>query len=139
MTVLCLTTSSGLEIKFHLYDSEAPETCTAIRRILPLEIKLFHAKTSGEELWTPEGPELRIIQENATVNIEPGEIGIAPVHARNKISKCLVIAYGQAKLFDCANIFGQVMSEDEDKLRDLGNKIWLEGTQSVKLTVKELS
>jgi hypothetical protein len=137
MTLLCLTTSSSQEIKFHFYDSQAPETCMAIRQILPLDIKLFHAKTSGEELWTPDGPELNIIQENATVNIEPGEIGIAPVHLRNKISRCLVITYGQAKLFDCANIFGQVIKEDEDKLRDLGNRIWLEGAQIVKLTAKE--
>ncbi len=133
MTVLCLTTSDNQEIKLHFYDSQAPEACMAIKQILPLDIKPFHAKTSGEELWTPEGPELKIIEENATVNIEPGEIGIAPVHLRNKISKCLVITYGQAKLFDCANIFGQVIKEDKDKLRDLGNKIWLEATQIVSL------
>lgn len=137
MIVLCLVTSRNEEIKFHFYDSQAPETCMAIKKILPLEIKLFHAKTSGEELWTPEGPELQILQENATVHIEPGEIGIAPVHLRNKISKCLVITYGQAKLFDCANIFGQVIKEDEKILRDLGNKIWLEGAQIVRLTAKE--
>jgi hypothetical protein len=136
MKALCLTTSTGIKINFKLYTDDAPVTCDAIIKILPLEITLLHARTSGEELWTPEGPELRISLENATVNIESGEIGIAPIHPRNKISKCLVLSYGQAKLFDCANIFGQVFKEDESKLKDFGNKIWTEGRQSAKLTIE---
>jgi len=136
MTTLFLKTLTGAEIKFKLYTDDAPVTCDAFAKILPLEVDLLHARTSGEELWTPEGPELKIALENATVNIESGEIGIAPIHPRNKISKCLVVSYGQAKLFDCANIFGQVFKEDESKLKDLGNKIWTEGKQRVELTIK---
>ena len=123
MAILSLKTLNGAEINFRLYTAEAPVTCEAFSKILPLEITLLHAKTSGEELWTPEGPELDIALENASVHIECGEIGIAPIHPRNKISKCFVLAYGQAKLFDCANIFGKVLAEDESKLKELGNKI----------------
>jgi hypothetical protein len=136
MTILSLRTLTGMEIKFKLYTDDAPVTCESFGKILPLEIHLLHAKTSGEELWTPDGPELQIALENATVNIESGEIGIAPIHPRNRISRCLVISYGQAKLFDCANIFGKVFKEDEGKLKDLGSKIWTEGKQAVKLTIK---
>jgi Protein of unknown function (DUF3830) len=136
MITLYLRTLTGTEIKFQLYTDDAPVTCDSFIKMLPLEIILIHARTSGEELWTPDGPELKIALENATVNIESGEIGIAPIHPRNKISKCLVISYGQAKLFDCANIFGQVFKEDESKLKDLGNKIWTEGKQLVKLAIK---
>jgi Protein of unknown function (DUF3830) len=136
MITLYLRTLTGTEIKFQLYTDDAPVTCDSFIKMLPLEITLIHARTSGEELWTPDGPELKIALENATVNIESGEIGIAPIHPRNKISKCLVISYGQAKLFDCANIFGQVFKEDESKLKDLGNKIWTEGKQLVKLAIK---
>lgn len=135
MKTLSLVTLTGTEIKFKLYTDDAPMTCSTIVEILPIEITLFHARTSGEEIWTPDGPELKIALENATVNIEAGEIGIAPTHPRNKISKCLVVSYGQAKLFDCANIFGKVFPEDENKLKDLGNRIWTEGKQSVKLAV----
>lgn len=137
MTELCLITSEGQEIRFSFYDREAPVTCKSIKDILPIDIKLFHARTSGEEIWSPDGPELTIIQENATINIEPGEIGIAPIHPRNRIAKCLVITYGTAKLFDCANIFGKVIKEDEERLKQLGNKIWLEGAQVVNLRLKE--
>jgi hypothetical protein len=136
MTTLSLRTLTGTEIKFKLYTDEAPVTCDSFTKMLPLEVHLLHARTSGEELWTPDGPELQIALENATVNIEPGEIGIAPIHPRNKISRCLVISYGQAKLFDCANIFGQVFKEDEGKLKDLGNRIWTGGKQTVKLSIK---
>jgi hypothetical protein len=136
MAVLSLRTLNGTEIKFRLYSDEAPLTCDAFTKILPLEITLLHARTSGEEIWTPDGPELKIAIENATVNIESGEIGIGPMHPRNKIAKCLVISYGQAKLFDYANIFGQVVTADVDKLKDLGNKIWTEGKQSVYLTIE---
>jgi len=135
MKTLSLTTSAGVQIKFKLYIADAPVTCEALAKLLPLEVTLLHARTSGEEIWTPDGPELQIGLENATVNIESGEIGIAPVHPRNKISKCLVISYGQAKLFDCANIFGQVLKEDESKLTELGNKIWTEGKQTVTLKI----
>lgn len=136
MTTLTLRTSSGTEIKFELYKNDAPVTCNALTKLLPIEITLLHARTSGEEIWTPDGPALTIALENATSNIEAGEIGIAPVHPRNKISKCLVISYGQAKLFDCANIFGRVTKEDEGALKELGNKIWTEGKQTVRLQVK---
>jgi hypothetical protein len=40
-------------------------------------------------------------------------------------------------LFDCANIFGQVIKEDENRLKELGNKIWLEGAQLVNIRLKE--
>jgi hypothetical protein len=136
MAFLTLVITTGTEIKFRLLLEEAPITCDTLAKIIPLEITLLHARTSGEEIWTPDGPELKIGLENATVNIESGEIGIAPIHPRNKISKCLVISYGQAKLFDCANIFGQVLKEDEDNLKMLGNKIWTEGKQMVKLMIK---
>ena len=133
---LSLTTFAGTEIRFKLYTNDAPVTCDAFVKILPIDVTLIHARTSGEEIWTPDGPALQIGLENATINIESGEIGIAPVHPRNKISKCLVISYGQAKLFDCANIFGHVLKEDESSLKELGNKIWTEGKQTVKLKIK---
>ena len=136
MTTLSLIPLTGTEIKFKLYTDDAPVTCDAFVKILPIEVTLLHARTSGEEIWTPDGPELQIGLENATTNVESGEIGIAPVHPRNKISKCLVISYGQAKLFDCANIFGQVLKEDESNLKELGNKIWTEGKQTVKLKIE---
>lgn len=134
MERLILRTSDKEEIRFRLYHLQAPQTCITIKKMLPIKLTLLHAKTSGEEIWTPDGPELKIPLENATVNIESGEIGIAPIHPRNKISKCLVISYGQAKLFDCANIFGQVFKQDKKKLEKLGSKIWKEGKQIVLLT-----
>ncbi len=93
MTILSLRTLNGTEIRFKLYTDDAPVTCKTFIKLLPIDITLFPARTSGEEIWSPEGPELKIALENATVNIESGEIGIASIHPRNKISKCLVVSW----------------------------------------------
>jgi len=136
MAIIILETEKGQQIRFELLKGEAPITIGAFEGLLPLKLKLLHARTSGEELWTPDGPELNIALENATVHIEPGELGIAPVHPRNKISKCVVLAYGPARLYDCANIFARVIKEDEEHLKVLGNAIWMEGAQTVILRLQ---
>jgi hypothetical protein len=137
MAIMVLETAKAQQIRFDLLNTEAPVTVDAWIRLLPLKLKLLHARTSGEELWTPDGPGLNIALENASVHIEPGEMGIAPVHPRNKISKCVVLAYGPARLHDCANLFARVIKEDEEHLRALGNVIWMEGAQTVLLHLQK--
>jgi hypothetical protein len=71
-----------------------------------------------------------IIQENASVFTEPGEIVIGLLKpARAKTSKCLGIYYGEGKGVDCCNIFGKVFDEDLLLLKKLGDEIWQHGSQ----------
>ncbi len=119
-------------IRFHLYDETAPVTCEAFIRTLPFTRTFFHARVSGQEIWTDDGPGLDIIQENASVFTEPGEIVLGPAKpSRTKTAGCLGIYYGEGKGLDAANIFGKVFPEDLHKLQTLGNKIWREGTQHI--------
>ena len=41
------------------------------------------------------------------------------------------IYYGGGKGLDSGNIFGKVIPEDLDKLKDLGEKIWRNGEQEL--------
>jgi hypothetical protein len=89
---------------------------------------LFHARVSGLEIWTDDGPKLDLPQENASIFAGPGEIVLGPLRPeRNKIRGCIGIFYGEGKLLDCGNIFGKVLDEDLETLKTLGDTIWRKG------------
>jgi len=119
-------------IRFNLYHHAAPVTSRAFIKTIPFTKIFFHARVSGEEIWIDDAPALDIIQENASVFAEPGEIVLGPLQpARTRTSKCLGIYYGEGKGYDCCNIFGKVFPEDFLKLKQLGDDIWRQGTQEI--------
>lgn len=133
MSSLKIITKDNIGIRFDLYWDSAPVTCEAFIKTLPFSRTFFHARQSGLEIWIDNAPELDIIQENASVFTEPGEIVIGPLKpARAKTSKCLGIYYGEGKGIDCCNIFGKVATEDMHKLQALGSSIWTSGKQELK-------
>jgi hypothetical protein len=58
-----------------LLSREAPRTCEAIWRALPLEGDLIHAMWSGPETYFPIDPAIRAAPEHQTQHPLPGEIG----------------------------------------------------------------
>jgi len=123
-----IATPDNQTICFRLYHDAAPQTVAAFINALPFSQTFFHAKVSGQEIWTDKGPSLDIIQENASVFALPGEIVIGPIQpGRNKIVNCIGIFYGDGKLLDCGNIFGKVFDEDLLLLQQLGDDIWKKG------------
>lgn len=129
MQHIILKTSDGNSIRFRFYQKEAPITSKTFIETLPLEVTGRQARTAGEEIWIPEGPGLNIIQENATVHLKPGELGIAPLSSRNEVERSIAIVYGEAMLHDCVNVFAKVFDEDVEILKRLGERIWLKGEQ----------
>lgn len=124
------------EIKFRLYLDKAPFTCDAFWKALPFELKILHAKISGQEIWSPDAPKLNIIQENATIFADAGEVVIAPIlPERNKITGCIGIFYGEGKLLDCANVFAKVYEEDLNALKKTGEEIWLNGSRDAQFII----
>jgi hypothetical protein len=131
-----ITTTKQI-IKFRCYDEEAPKTTAAFLKLLPFSKVFFHARYSGQEIWIDDAPELNIIQENASVFTETGEVVFGPsLPARVKTRNCLGIYYGDGRGLDACNIFAKVVDEDLEKLVELGNKIWRQG--ETKLTFKRL-
>lgn len=128
-----VSTSSGQEIRFLYYTDEAPHTVQAFDKTLPFSLNFIHARVSGEEIWVEKGPQIEVIQENSSVFTKPGEVVIGPTTtARNKVSGCMGIFYGEGKGLDGSNIFARVAKEDAQRLVELGTDIWKNGEQELK-------
>ncbi len=131
MTGFTIKTIDGIIIRFKYY-TDAPVTSKAFNDALPYTETFYHARVSGEEIWTDKAPALDIIQENSSVFIETGEVVIGPLNpARNKVVKCMGIMYGEGKLLDCGNIFAKIFDEDAAALKKLGDRFWREGFQEL--------
>lgn len=131
-----ITTPQSEEIRFALYLNDAPITSKAFFDILPLTRTFYHARVSGQEIWIDNVPKLDIIQENASIFTEPGEVVFGPTKpTRAKTANCFGIYYGEGKGLDACNIFAKVIDDDKQKLIDLGNSIWKNGSQELTISV----
>lgn len=130
-----IATSDNIEIRFNLYHDIAPVTCNVFLKILPFTRTFFHARVSGQEIWIDNMPALNIIQENASVFTEIGEVVLGPsLPERSKTKNCFGIYYGEGKGLDACNIFAKVVPEDAEKLWKLGNEIWINGSREITVT-----
>lgn len=140
MTGFKITTSNNEEIKFEFYFDAAPLTSNAFIDILPFTRVFNHAKVSGQEIWIDNVPRLDIIQENSSVFTEPGEVVFGPTKPiRTKTANCFGIYYGDGKGLDACNIFAKVIESDRQKLIDLGNSIWKNGSRALTISLTEFS
>jgi hypothetical protein len=132
MAGFIIKTSDGKIIRFSYYHEQAPVTSKSFEQLLPFTRTLLHARVSGQEIWTDDAPVLDIIQENASVFTEPGEVVFGPLKPkRAKTSNCMGIYYGEGKGLDCCNIFAKVFDEDMGLLKELGEGIWKNGTKEI--------
>ncbi len=140
MTGFKITTSDNVEIKFEFYLDTAPLTSKAFIDILPFTRTFNHARVSGQEIWIDNVPQLDIIQENASVFTEPGEVVFGPAKpVRTKTANCFGIYYGNGKGLDACNIFAKVIERDKQKLFDLGDSIWKNGSQELTISLSDIS
>jgi len=127
-----IVTRDEIATQFKYYLNDAPATCKAFREILPFTRVFYHARISGHEIWIDNVPALDVIQENASVFAETGEVVIGPIKpARVKTANCFGIYYGEGKGLDAANIFARVIDADLKKLEALGDRIWKNGPEEI--------
>jgi hypothetical protein len=127
-----LRTRENVLIRFHYYSDWAPKTAAAFHQQLPFSVVLFHARVSGQEIWSDAAPALDTPQENASVFTEPGEVVISPYGLpRNKTAGCFGIYYGEGRGLDACNIFAAVFPEDLPLLKQLGEDIWKKGEREL--------
>ncbi|MEY4875028.1 MAG: hypothetical protein RL708_177 [Bacteroidota bacterium] len=132
MTGFIIKTNDNQTIRFNYYNDAAPISVAAFHKVLPFTLSFYHARTSGQEFWIANAFEFDIIQENASVFTEQGEIVLGTLKpSRVKTSGAIGIYYGEGKGLDAANIFGKVVDEDLPKLKALGEKIWKQGEQEI--------
>jgi hypothetical protein len=134
-----ILTPDNQVIRFRYYLPQAAATCRSFEASLPFQQVLFHARVSGLEIWTEDGPKLNLPQENSSIFAAPGEIVLGPIlPERNRIRGCLGIFYGEGKLLDCGNIFGKVVEDDFEKLRKVGDTIWRKGGIMLRFELLEI-
>lgn len=134
-----ITTTDKQEIRFEFYSDTAPVTSKAFAGILPFTRTFHHARVSGQEIWIDNVPNLDIIQENASVYTEPGEVVFGPAKpVRTKTANCFGIYYGEGKGLDACNIFAKVIDIDKQILINLGNSIWKNGSQELTISLCEI-
>lgn len=127
-----IRTIDGKILTVTLYEEDAPNTCKIFLSKLPIKIKLYHARIAGEEIFTEEGPLLNIPIENATNELEPGEIGAFAWSPRssNDFKGGIVITYGpHANLIKCSNVFARVAEEDMETLKAVSLRMWKGGSE----------
>ena len=133
-----IITESGQSIRFGYYLEDAPITSAAFGKLLPFERTFMHARVSGQEIWTDQASPLDIIQENASVFTEPGEVVYGPLKPKRvSTSNCMGIYYGPGKGLDACNIFACVLNDDKELLKILGEEIWRKGEQLVRFETWE--
>lgn len=128
-----ITTNGNLKIRFNYYLEDAPISVTAFKSVLPFKHTFYHARVSGQEIWISHAFPFDIIQENASVFTEPGEVVLGPMKPlRAKAGGGSIgIYYGEGKGLDAANIFAKVFEEDIHLLKQLGEDIWKHGQQEL--------
>ena len=63
-----------------------------------------------------------------------GEVVFGPAKPiRTKTANCFGVYYGERKGLDAANIFAKVIDTDLQKLKDLGDNLWKNGSQKLTL------
>lgn len=132
MNGFCIITPDSRTIRFRYYTEAAPITSEAFAGLLPFTRTFFHARVSGQEIWTNDSPHLDIVQENASVFVEEGEAVFGPTKPeRTKTANCMGIYYGEGKGLDAGNIFAKVVEEDLLLLKELGDTIWKRGAKEL--------
>lgn len=133
MNGFILKTPNQQIIRFEFYLKDAPATCEAFASLLPFARTFMHARVSGQEIWIDDAIPLDVIQENASVFTEPGEVVYGPQNARRtKTANCMGIYYGEGRGLDACNIFAKVFNEDMEKLKTIGEDIWKDGVRELR-------
>ena len=124
-------TAGPLTFTARLEEELAPETCAAVRRLLPLTGKLAQARWSGESAWVPLGDlQTGIGPENANSYPAPGELLLYPGGlSETEIlfpygATCFASKMGQL----AGNHFATILDGD---LQELGRLVLWEGAQDV--------
>ena len=132
---MLLITAGPFTFKARLEETDAPKTCAAIRKLLPLRSKLVHCRWSGESTWVPLGDTTvggpgGLGFENHTSHPAPGQMLIYP----GGISETEILFPYGSTLFSskvgqlAGNHFATVI-EGNDKLAEVGRLTLWEGAQ----------
>ncbi len=118
------------------WETDAPRTVEAVRRLLPIRSKLIHCRWSGEGTWIPFGDlDVGVGYENHTSHPAPGDLLIYT----GDLSECEILFPYGACMFSsklgqlAANHFATVISGAE-QLPEMGRRVLWEGAQEIEIS-----
>jgi len=120
----------GGRFVIELLEEQAPDTCRAFLRVLPLkDLEVRHAKSSGDEVYV-----------QATEMVAEKENNVAPVQGDVAFNtdvnwRAICIYYGpKITTRHAFNKFGHIASNLEE-FEKVGNRIWLNGVENATLRI----
>jgi len=131
-----LTITIGAQRFDALWEEDAaPSTCETVRRLLPLDGQIIHARWSGEAAWLPLGDlQVARIAENAKTEPKAGELLLYP----GGVSETeILIPYGLTR-FACnagslaGNHFATIAG-DTSRLAEIGTALLRTGAQAIRI------
>ena len=137
---IVLEFARGGSVSAELLTQEAPKTCAAILKALPVRNKAVHAMWAGEEVFFDGFPLSEpLVFENETNDVEPGSIACISSYAtrrfRTESITSFCVFYGKArprKGLDQTvdvNVFARV--RDSKALREICRRIKYEGAEEM--------
>ena len=136
-TLSLLIKIDGKEFEAKLLKDEAPKTCAAILRLLPIRGKVIHARWSGEAMWlSMDNQPIKVGFENQTSHPSRGELLFYPGFISEKE---LLIPYGPTSFASksgslTGNHFATI-SEKLDELAAVGRSVLWEGAKNISIEV----
>jgi hypothetical protein len=123
-----------LRFRARLEEELAPETCAAVRALLPLDGTIMQARWSGESAWVPLGDlETGVGPENASSYPAAGELLLYP----GGLSETeILFPYGAtcfaSKMGQLAGNHFATIVDGRDGLAELGRLVVWEGAQDIR-------
>jgi hypothetical protein len=116
-----------------VFESEAPKTVEAIRKLLPYREKLIHVRWSGEGLWVPLGDrDFGVPFENHTSHPSTGHILLYPGgFSETELLFCYGGVSFASKMGSLAANHFLTIVEGNENLKALGNLVLWKGAQDV--------
>lgn len=126
-------TIGGIPFAAELLEEEAPETCRAFLRALPIRGRVIQARWSGEAAWLPMDEwGIEVPLESHTSHPSRGDLLYYPGGISEKE---MLIPYGSAffgsKVGQLRGNHFATIVEGADGLREMGDKVLFEGAQEI--------
>ena len=115
---------------------KAPNSCAAIRKLLPIRHFIMQARWSGESGWIPiHHLDLDIQFENHTIYPSKGDLLVYPgfINVKEILLSYGPTAFGSKMGLLPGNHFATIV-DGREQLEELGRRVSMEGAQDIELS-----
>ncbi|KAF0822691.1 DUF3830 family protein [Cytobacillus firmus] len=141
MKRILITFENGESFPATLKEDKAPQTCEKVWEALPLCSVVRHSRWSGRDLNFAIKSNDLPKRENQTILTSIGEVVYWrdwPLETDSKVNEVIAIYYGAEhtrsnKGDELVNVFAQIDYTHFELLETVGERIWLNGTEKIKI------